>query len=335
MSAAPLLSFGVYDLERMGPEPLFKLYETVYGDAASLRQRWRWELLERPDHGELKIHVAWHEDELVAMTVRIPCPLVVAGAARRAFFASHTMVDPAYRGQGVIASLYARAQRDTELQLSKGTAPGMYRVLLKMGYREVVPSNYLVCLLAPLRWGAGKLFPNLLPPVRESFGALREGEFSRISRFTEEHATLVHAGIDGGKGGVVKSVAFLNWRYFDVPHRKYHVLVRKIEGATVAMAVVRLAGTTATLVDLRWGGQVADEPAASIRFAKSFARKAGAVKLVSWGTSRVLRQALRRQLFFDRGETPRFSFYPADASLSEVDWTQMHLVHGDGDTEYL
>ncbi|TSK05921.1 MAG: GNAT family N-acetyltransferase [Geobacter sp.] len=335
MRGTSLLRYRIYDLDTMGLEPLCRLYGKVYGDAQPLRTRLKWELQERPDKADVAVYTVWAGDELVGMTVRLPCPLVIGGETVRACFAVDTMVAPEYQGRGVVRELYAMASCCAAVQLSKGTAPGMYQALLKMGYRKVVPDNYQVCLLAPLKWLAGKVHP---PLYRNTTHARPEGgfgEFEVLARFDAGQEALVSDCLAVDFGGVVKSLESLNWRYVDIPHRIYHRFVRKVRGRSVSMLVLRLAGMTAYLVDLRWTPQCPDEPAASIGFARRFSRRMGAIKLVSWGTLGVFRAALERQFFFNVSDTPRFSYYPVDERFQCVDWSKIHLVHGDGDTEYL
>lgn len=329
------IHYRLFDQHIEDPEPIFKMYEIVYGDSAPIRRRWSWEFLNHPESEDVKIYVAENQGALVGMTVRMPCTLLIGGKTKRAFFATNSLVRPEHRGQGIIRGLYDLAARNGDIQLSKGTAPAMYTVLQKIGYREIVPSNYLVCLLAPHKWAMGKIFKTIRFRTRETFSDMRYGEFIRLCRFSEEHEALVLGAITVLSGGVVKDIRTLNWRYLEIPHRSYHVFARKCSNETVSMLVLRLEGLTAYIVDLRWTELAHDEPARSIKFAKTFARKMGAVKLVFWGTLEKIRYAMRKQSFIGRTDSPRFSFYSANEDFHSVKWAGLHFVHGDGDMEYL
>jgi len=211
----------------------------------------------------------------------------------------------------------------------------MYNVLQKIGYQEIVPSTFQVCLLSPLKWAACKMFRNVRYNSVETFNDSEYGEFVRLNTFCEDQAALSQAFSSGFLGGGVRNIRVLNWRYFEIPHRRYHVFARRCGTETVALFVLRLEGTTAYLVDICWREQIHDEPARMIKFAKSLARKMGAVKMIFWGTLSVLRKELWKQSFIDRNASPRFSFYSADKSFNSIKWSSLHFVHGDGDTEYL
>lgn len=317
------------------PELIFKLFDTVYGDSTSIRQRWSWEFLHHPEHEDVKIYVAEDNNGLVGMTIRMPCTLMIGGSFKRAYFATNSMVMPEYRGQGIICGLYNLAARHGDIQLSKGTAPAMYSVLQKIGYREIVPNTFQVCILSPMKWAISKMLSRIKYGNHETFGDIQFGDFYRLNRFDVEDQGIAQMLATEVRDGVVKDLSVLNWRYFDIPHRRYHVFVRKYRGETVSMLVVRLEGLSAHLVDFRWAKEANDEPAQSIKFAKLFSRKMGAIKLVFWGTLKSLRNEAGKQFFFERRDTPMFSYYSNDAIFNSLDWASMHFIHGDGDVEYL
>ena len=317
------------------PERIFSLFEKVYGDSAAIRRRWEWEFLRHPCHEDVRIYSAEYSGTIIGLTVRMPSTLWVDGQIKRAYFATNSMVLPEFRGQGVIRSLYHLASQNGDVQLSKGTAPGMYAVLQKIGYREIVPNTFQTCLLAPLKWVVSKMFRKARFKTNENFCDMQHGEFYPLNGFSGEHEVLTEPANTGFLGGVAKDIRTLNWRYFEIPHRKYHVFVRKCGTEIVSMLVLRLDGLAAYLVDILWAERAQDEPKTSIQFAKSAAVKMGAVKLMCWGTYEGLRSELRKQSFFERSDSPRFSYYSADEYFHGVNWTGFHFVHGDGDMDYL
>ena len=327
MTGAP--SFRQFDQYREDPQLIFGLFREVYGSDDSIKRRWSWEFLCCPEQDGTRIFVAEVGGALAGLTVRIPCTLRINGVDRRAWFAADSMTVPKHRGRGLIRSLYQLAARDGGLQLSKGTSSAMYDVLCKMGYREILPNSYQVCLLSPVKWAINRLSGRSQFRLSESALDDQIGAYLRLNRFSGGAGV-----ISAPPSGVTKSADFLNWRYFDIPHRRYHVFVRRTEAATVAMLVLRFAGPTAYLVDLRWDERAGDEPATTLHFAKACAGKVGAVKLVLWGTHRTLRDAAGRQGFVSCKSTPRFSYQVAGAPPAP-DWSDLHFVHGDGDIEYL
>lgn len=322
-----------FDLRNEDKEMLFRLFEKVYGDAGSIRRRWEWEFFRHPRSGDVAIWLAEAGSQTVGMTVRTPVSLVIDGETREACFATNSMVDPAFRGMGIIGRLYAEAAEPGVVQLSKGTAEGMYKVLKRMGYRDILPNTYQVCLVSPFKWALGKIVKRSPVTVRAD-SEIMVAPFRGIQRFPESFD--VFAGKAAGTcGGIFKSTEYMNWRYTNVPHRSYRAYVREVDGEIVSAVVLRITGSTAILVDILWDGRYRDEPATAVRFARKASRRLGAVKLVAWGNGRILRRELRRQWFFANSETPHFSFRYPGGDEHSIDWSKVHIVHGDGDAEYL
>ncbi|MDD2736002.1 MAG: GNAT family N-acetyltransferase [Desulfuromonadaceae bacterium] len=318
------------------PVPIFNLFERVYGDASTIRKRWNWEILSHPDCRNIRIFIAEHHGNLIGMTVRMPYTLVVNEVSQAVFFASNSMVDPDYRGHGVIGKLYDVAAAKTgAMQFSKGTAAAMQAVLRKKGYREVLPSNYQVCILSPLRWMIGKIAKrSVFQPVLVSQCLDNKG-YSQIQRFPDYYEEFAKNALSKIGGGLLKTAGYMNWRYFRNPHRNYLVFLRNNAEKVSSMLVLRVEGTTAYIVDMLWDPAVPDEPAGTLGFARSTAKKLGACKLVAWGSLHGFRDACRRNFFITRKESPSFSWFPNQSGTSLDCMSSVHIVHGDGDIDYL
>jgi GNAT superfamily N-acetyltransferase len=328
------LKYRRFDLRRENPEVIFRLFEKVYGDSSAIRNRWEWEFHRHPRADEIALWVAEDTEGPVGMTVRMPVTLAIRGEIRRGCFASNSMVDPAYRGCGIIGELYDRAAETGVIQLSKGTAAGMYKVLKRIGYRDIQPNTFQVCLLAPFKWVLGRV-TKFRPIVTEESDEGDTGSFRRIEHFTEAFDRFARKAMTGDYGGMVKDAGYMNWRYINVPHRRYRTYARESNGEIISSVVLRISGNTATIADILWDPRQQDELAAAIGFARKASRRLGAVKLVAWGTAAPLRKELKRQFFFERSETPNFAFLETNGNAQTVDWSAMHFVHGDGDVEYL
>ncbi len=310
-------------------EAVFSLQEQVYGDSTALRQRWEWEFMNHPKQAEIKLYCAEYNGQLVGLTVRHPVFLQVQDARVPACFASNSMVRPDMRGQGIIQNLYQQAAEDGgDIQLSKGTAEGMYSVLKKFGYQDVIPNTYQVCILDPVKWVVQRFFNK---PGR----ALKE-----VNESVALYNIILHGEIPDDVteiccDGVLKDAQYLAWRYRKIPHKQYHIYIRRVAGSPVSFLVLRYSGNCAYLVDIIWDKNLADEPAATIRIAKKEARRMGASKMVAWATHKKVRTALRNQVFFDRSESPHFSYYCLSNKADGISWNDMNFVHGDGDLDYL
>ena len=319
-----------YNLGVEGPEPIFSLFERVYGDSIAIRNRWHWEWQQHPEASRIKFFVAESGQKLVGMTVRMPIQLDVSGQIVDATFATNSMVDPDHRGQGIIHRLYKKANVKGEIQLSKGTAEVMFRQLLKMGYTRIQPDTYQVCLLFPWLWLKQKAGFTAEIKVCSKTAVVKDyPDYRSIDSFPDEVDSLTMSGLISP----VKTAAWLNWRYVDIPHRQYQFAIREIDGRIVSWCVIRTQGRTAYLVDLRYSDTQQDEPAYSIGYAKRAAKACGTIKMMAWGSAAEFRRCLLRMGFLSRKETPHFSYkaFTVTPALSR-DW---QFIQGDGDSDYL
>jgi GNAT superfamily N-acetyltransferase len=310
-------------------ESVFQLHEQVYGDATALRQRWNWEFMQHPRHAEIRTYCAEQGGCLVGFTARHPVTLSVQGQPLAAWFASNSMVHPSMRGQGIIRTLYMQALEDAgAVQLSKGTAEGMYAVLKKIGYREIMPNTYQVCILDPFRWLLQRL-SGLSSSSLQTDEAEAHPHLLRLAEKIPEDIAAIRCD------GILKDADYLTWRYRTIPHKKYALYVRRVNGRPVSFLALRQAGGTVYLVDLIWDQQAQDEPHATISTAKQEARKMGAYKLIAWSDHRMLRSALKSKLFFERSDTPYFSYALPANSCENLVFRDISFTHGDGDIDYL
>ena len=326
------MKYKLFDPFHNDRERIFRLFEKVYGDSKAIRERWSWEFTRNPMAGRIRVFVAERGDgDLAGMTVRMPCDLKVGDKTIPAFFATNSMVDPDFRGQGIIQRLYALASEDKALHLSKGTTPEMYRQLIKMGYRAIEPNRYQVAALAPLSLLIARL-AGKAPRIVEDKNALQSfPDFRPVEEFGEEHVALpIPVTI-----APLHSKEWLGWRYKEAPHRRYIIYERRENERLLSWCVLRFAGSGAMLTDLRWSPENQDEPGRTIEFSKALARRHGAVKLTAWFNNGCLRKFLKKNHFMGRKGTPRFSYFSHDMGWQEADWNNAYFSHGDGDSEYL
>jgi hypothetical protein len=326
------MRFRLFDHVNEDAERIFSLTEKVRGYSRFFRDRWPWEVLGHPEVGKIQVFVAETGDgELAGMTIRMPCDLRVGDDKFRAFFATNSQVAPVFRGQGIIQQLYRLAAEDGALHLSKGTAAAMYRVLMKMGYREIVKNRHQKALLAPWPWVCARITGR---PARPGWSIAKTEdttEFKQIYLFGAEHAALeIPSAITP-----LLTMDRLNWRYFLVPHCKYIVYERRRQGRLLSWFVLRMRGPEAVLVDLRWASEADDDPGSTLYFAKSLVRRLGAVTMNAWFSHYALRRSLARQYFLVRPETPHFAYFSNDRSWHDLSWKYAYFVYGDNDTDYL
>lgn len=322
------IQYRCFDQNREDPELIFNLFETIYGDSTAIRQRWSWEILKHPENEDVKIYVAETLGNLVGMTVRMPCSLMIGGNVKRAYFATNSMVIPDCRGQGVIRGLYDLAGRFGDVQLSKGTAPAMYNILKKIGYKDINPNCFQFMYL--------RLFRLILQRCTGRSGPIKLKTLKPADRDEMRLVSSIPEDIDSisAPDGISKDAGYLHWRYIDIPHKKYQVFERRESGKLVSMLVLRSAGSTVYLVDMIWDRERKDEPATSLTFAKEAALRMGAYKIIAWSSFMDVRITLSKLNFIDKGETPRFSFFCRDISM-DLKLQNMNFAHGDGDIDYL
>jgi GNAT superfamily N-acetyltransferase len=328
------ITYRRYNFHREDYLPLIRLKEAVYG-APVERSRWEWQYLRSPFSTDIQVFVAECGTELAGATTRLPFDLRQGEKTVRAYFSIDSMVHPNYRRRGIMKSLYQRTADVMPLLYSKGTNPGMYDLLIEFGYKVVQPNTYLVKHLSP--WKLGLHRCNLYTPsaVFSDRGARKDG-FEPVHTFGQEFDTF-RARVAGAFPGIVeKDSPYMNWRYVDIPHKKYHLYYKVKEGRIVCALVIRTGGYACWIVDLIWDPGAGEEPGATIRAWARAMKEQGYLKMICWGTYRPFREALIRNGFVDRGTSPRFSvFAPPETVEAYADAGNLHFVDGDGDSEYL
>lgn len=333
------ITYDMISLPELNEEAYFSLYRKVYEDTSSLTRRWQWEYRENPLADDIKFMVAHSGGRLVAATTRLPFDIAIGGQVHRAYFSVDSMVDPDFRRMGIMERLYEDAGQTMPLFYSKGTMPGMYKLLMKMGYQPVLPNTFLVCYFKPLQLIMKRLglSGNRTADTQVLSDEHVPNGFIAIRQFGEEFDSFFQSTTDVFYSRVVKGSRYMNWRYVRIPHKTYQFFYRKDKQGKIAAAVVlSIAGSIGKIVDIHWDPANPAEPERTISLSKTCLRRLGCTKVLCWCTYQPLRVKLKKQLFFDRGETPRFSVYSTSMNLSQlVNGSRFHFVDGDGDHDIL
>ncbi len=318
-------------------EPIFHLMELAYKNVDDYKSRWEWQYKNAPNAKDIKIFIAEHNGKIIASTSRFPVVIHVVNRVVDAMFSVDSVVHPDYRRKGVMEGLYRHTAKYFPIMLSKGTNPSMYKLLLKMGYKEIRPNNYMISALSPVRllMKRAKLSRRksdiTLPVLKDS------GEYTFINRFGDEFDDFWER-VSGQYAGIVyKNSKYMNWRYKDIPGREYHAYYRKEDSVIISMIVVRVRGDSGAIVDFIWDRAEISEPYDSLGFAIRLFKKAKALKAICWGTYGVLRDYLGKKGFIEWNSTPRFSVYTNDIELLDffTNGANILFVEGDGDSEFL
>jgi Acetyltransferase (GNAT) domain len=328
------IAYRRYDFHRENHLPLIRLKEAVYG-APEEKSRWEWQYLRSPFSTDIQVFVAECGTELAGATTRLPFDLRREGETVRAYFSVESMVHPKYRRRGIMKSLYRQTADVMPLLYSKGTNPDMYELLIGFGYKVVHPNTYLVKYLSPWKLALQRYDLYKATP-RFSDQGTREDGFEPVQTFGREFDDFWGRVAGAFPGIVVKNSAYMNWRYVEIPHKKYHLYYKVKGGRIVCALVLRTGGYACWIVDLIWDPGSGEEPGATVRTWTRAMKEQGYLKMICWGTYRPFREELIRDGFVDRGTTPRFSvFAPPDTMEARSDAGNDHFVDGDGDSEYL
>ena len=322
------LSIRQFDLKQESSESIWGLYRAVYGNDANVRTRWQWEFLQHPQREQVKIYLAERDDRLVGMTVRMPTVLIADGHHHNAEYATNTMVHPEYRGCGVVRCLYRHAAQSGHLQLSKGTMPDMVRQLERMGYKTVHQSFTRVALINPIDWLGLKLVGKKInKSISVAFNQDQYRLIPDLSGLDNFHLGQHHLVTE-------RNHPWMEWRYFQIPHRRYHCYARLDHGQLVGWFVLRVQGHNAILVDCDWNNSH-ETAAGLIATVFKVAAEQGAVKLTYWGTLQTIHRALLFRGGIRRPFGPVVRFKSDDPLWHQINWGQAHLVAADGDYDYL
>jgi hypothetical protein len=326
-----------FDLHAEDVGRLIELKEAVYNKPVD-RAAFDWEYFRHPRSQEIRVFVVELERELVAATTRLPATFRLEGEDRPAFFNIDSMVHPDHRRKGRMRDLYQFARSNlpaSSIGFSKGSSSQIYPLLLSIGHQEILPNTHLVSYPSATRWLMSRLrlrSSSQQAPVRAPPGF---EDFQPIERFGADFDAFFQRVFGNYSGIFVRDAAHMNWRYLDIPHRRYLVFQRIVEGRTSAVVILAVHGEQAQIVDVLWDPEQSENLERCVRFAQACFDEHQVVRVACFATHPGLRDVLGRSGFLDRGETPRFSAYvPAAARPAFAQMANLHVVDGDGDTEF-
>jgi hypothetical protein len=326
-----------FDFHREDPEKLISLKEIVY-DKPVNRQAFEWEYFAHPQSKAIRVFVVEHNGEILAATTRLPAKIRHSGADLPAYFNVDSMVHPAHRRSGHMRDLYefARTHLDSSaLLFSKGSSAQIYPLLMRIGHHEIVPNTALVSYPSAARWLMSRL--RLRTPSSKPRRVVPAGfdDYRAIDRFDHRFDAFFERVSKKFSTLFYRDAAFMNWRYLDISHRRYMCFQREVAGEIASVLVLSVNGEQGQIVDLLWDADQADEPERDIRFAQALFDEHEVVRVACFGTHPRLRDILGSSGFLDRGETPRFSVCaPPELDGLFAAGAELHVVDGDGDTEF-
>ncbi|MEO1859124.1 MAG: GNAT family N-acetyltransferase [Verrucomicrobiales bacterium] len=300
------------------------------------RDLWKWKYFDSPYSKDIKILTAEEGTTLVASTSRFPFDIKKGGNLFRAYFNVDSMTHPRFRRRGIMKELYKQSAISLSILYSKGTNPEMYRLLMNIDFKPILPNTFLINYLSPFKLLLSRLrvFKQDELTLHSTFEPFND--IVTIKKFGAEFDLFWKRILPKSSRVIVKDASYMNWRYINIPHKKYRCIYRKKKGKIISMVVLRAKTVSGAIVDILWDPTEKSEPDYSLTVSKHYLKECGALKVSCWGTGTSLRKSLKEIGFIDRSETPRFSAYTRIPSLADsiIDGEQIHFVEGDGDSEF-
>ena len=324
--------------------PLLAAYAKWLPDGVRVGEMFAWRRAGEPASGGICPAIAKLDGHIIGAVSAVSAQAVLRGLPVRAVWQQDSVVAPQARGKGVGKLLVAEAAKGAELVLAKSTTPPMYALRKSVRFEDVPDRTFRVRVLSPrvaggvlkrLAYG-GLWLRNHLLRVDNAPTSL---VVQRTKHFDTAFDQLASRVVALDEIGLVKTSAYLNWRYVGVPGRSY-VLLRADDAMRLrGAAVLRLpasAGGRGWLVDLVCPSEDREAVDALVSAAVRELAAAGAADVKTFASSSRICAHLSRRGFFTTSETPQFT-YRAETeevrrALEGIIW---NFWWGDGDSELL
>lgn len=196
---------------------------------------------------------------LIAQVMTIPLRVRLSGRVRFASLFLDPMIDPAYQRGGVLAGLLGdvfalSAQERAVLTYGLPSQASHWPVMEKAGFKNIGAVPLLLRPLNPERLAtktahghspakaasiARRIWRTAAPTVRPE--ALPGLEIAEVDYFDGSFAVFWEKAQHRFPVMVVRDPTYLNWRFVDVPRRKYTVFAARSEGEIRGFTVLRVA----------------------------------------------------------------------------------------------
>jgi hypothetical protein len=250
-----------FELRRYRPgdeAAIIALFEATFGRTMGTSEsfaHWRWEFLENPARRQ-EILLAFSGDTLAAQYAVLPTRLQVGDREHDAALSLDTATAAAFRGRGLFPRLARQLYREAADAGSVAvfgfpnvnSAPILFH---KLGWTELAPFPLLVKPLegAASEWlqrrgAAGRL---VAPLAEIALAATRRRvptqpgnlALDEVRSFPSDTDALWERARRGKRICVVRSRAYLDWRYANHPDRPYRIYTLREGGGLVGILVTR------------------------------------------------------------------------------------------------
>jgi anti-anti-sigma regulatory factor len=219
----------------------------------------------------------------------------------------------------------------------------MYGLRKSLGFADVPNSDYLV-RVSRIRSGACKLKDRIAECLLLCWKAMlplpkpdSSIEIRKIDTFDNSFAQLADRVSQERVLRLNKGQAYLNWRYFHCPGRKYKVF-RASDGNARGAVVTGVIGEPSEegwIVDLLCSSRDGACALALLLKALKELEAKGVSRIYAFATQPAARKWLRRLGFLPTGRTPRFTYkiYGQKVDRNVLAQSPWDFWHGDGDVE--
>lgn len=345
------------DVDRYRPDDqrgIDSLYRRIFGSdaAAASRLRWDWQYRRNPNlrNGAPLIWVVREGPTIVGHYATMPVRLAVRGRELDAAWGTDAMVAPERRRQGLGERLFRTWDRSVDASMGLGLSDPSQQLLKKLHWPELPP---VPCLVKPLTRRAFRraTWPTALNrlvsavvtlPVAKVVARARplRAEVEPVRRFDAGFTDLWERIGGTFDLAVRRDAGYLNWKYVEPPHVRYHVVALNREGRRDGYAVFRHAreplGRVTALVDFLV--DPADEPGflTLLRWIDAEARAADSDKIRCYATHAAFRRLMRRSGYFQVKSTLALTVRIRAVEIPPAfykDTGGWHITAGDSDQD--
>jgi GNAT superfamily N-acetyltransferase len=197
------------------------------------------------------------EGRVVGQEVTIPIRATVSGRECTANLSLNSATDPAWRGRGIFGRLLSDA---CDLSAKEGMAftygfPNQwsYPIFLRTGFADIGSVPLLIKPLNPQRlvrkatgnrllgaaaWPASLIWHQPAAGRREGSG---QAEIVRVEKFDDSFTAFWERVKNRFPVMIVRDAAYLNWRFVDIPLRKYVCFAARAEDEVKGFIALRVA----------------------------------------------------------------------------------------------
>ncbi len=226
---------------------------SISGDIERKTKAFKWIQTANPfSNNEDNYALIFLDGKLIGYWGVMPVKFYYFGAPFLALFSQETLVDPAYRRQGIAASLLDEINRSSQLMISMWHNEKILAIKRKAGWSNIgkykpLKKIYNLDNLLKLKLRNGSL-SKILARFSIPFRRVWRSENKRLGDYDIQLVEKCSSQFDhffadvAPKLGILsdRSSATLNWKYIDIPHKQYLFLTARKKGNICAYVVLRI-----------------------------------------------------------------------------------------------